>query len=94
MWSLRRPAIAALFVVELFATVIAVTLIGRVPVHEHDLVIFGILALASIVHMQAVRGIELTREGVSPTLPTSTSSRCGRSRACSCCRRHWPWAWS
>ena len=69
MWSLRRPAIAALFVVELFATVIAVPLIGRVPVHEHDLVIFGILALASIVHMQAVRGIELTREGLLANAP-------------------------
>jgi diguanylate cyclase (GGDEF)-like protein len=62
VWSLRKPAIAALLVVELFAIVVAVTTVGRVSIHRHDWVIFGILALGSILHMQAVRGMSLTRE--------------------------------
>jgi diguanylate cyclase (GGDEF)-like protein len=69
VWSLRGPAIAALLVVELFAVAVGTAAVAWVPVQRHDWIIFGILALGSIVHMQAVRGIELTREGSLANAP-------------------------
>jgi diguanylate cyclase (GGDEF)-like protein len=62
VWAQRKPALVALLVVEFFAVAVGIAIAGRAPIHQHDWVIFGILALASILHMQAVRGIELTRE--------------------------------
>ncbi|HEX5400761.1 MAG TPA: GGDEF domain-containing protein [Pseudonocardiaceae bacterium] len=62
LWSQRKPVIAAVLVVEVFAMGIAIAFSDRVPIQRHDWVIFGILAGGSILHLQAIRGgMALTR---------------------------------
>lgn len=69
MWSLRRPALATLLVVELVAVIATVATVGRVPVRAGDWLVLGILAVGSVVHLEAVRGIERFREGVRANTP-------------------------
>lgn len=69
VWSVRRPALITLLVVEGLTVVLTAAVVIRYPVHRHDWLIFGILAIASIVHMQAVPGIERIRQGVPVNAP-------------------------
>lgn len=63
VWSLRRPALATVLVVECLALLTTAAIVWRMPVHRHDWVIFGVLGAGSILHMELVWSIERSREG-------------------------------
>jgi diguanylate cyclase (GGDEF)-like protein len=69
MWRLRRPALIVLLVVDAFALIVTGAVVWHVPVHGKDWVIFGILTGASILHMQAVPGVERFRQGLPVNAP-------------------------
>lgn len=69
VWTLRRPALVALLVVEGFALVVTGAVVWQIPVHGKDWVVFAILTGASILHMQAVPGIERIRQGLPTNAP-------------------------
>jgi diguanylate cyclase (GGDEF)-like protein len=62
VWALRGPALACVLVVEAIAIAVTIELAGRVPVRQHDLFVFGVLAAGSVLHMELVRSIERLRE--------------------------------
>ncbi len=69
MWSLRRPAIITVLVVEAI-TVGVTSAIGEwTPIHSQAWMVFGALLGGSIVHMESVRGIERIREQARATAP-------------------------
>ena len=69
VWSLRRPAIVMVIVVELVAALVTAAVVIRLPIHRHDWVIFAVLGVGSILHMELVRGVERIREGTRAHTP-------------------------
>lgn len=69
VWSLRRPAIVTVFVVELFALVVTAATVTRVPIKHADWLVLAVLGIGSILHMELVRGVERIREGTRANTP-------------------------
>jgi diguanylate cyclase (GGDEF)-like protein len=69
MWSLRRPAIITVLVVEAITIGVTGAIADWTPIHSEALMIFGALLAGSIVHMESVRGIERIREQARATAP-------------------------
>lgn len=55
--------------VEGLALVVTGAVVWRFPVHGKDWMVFGILAGGSILHLQAVRGVERIRQGLPANAP-------------------------
>ncbi|TCO54945.1 diguanylate cyclase (GGDEF)-like protein [Actinocrispum wychmicini] len=62
VWSLRRPVLAYLLVVEVLALVIVGVTVTLVPVTPRSLFWFGLLLFGEIAHLETARGIERIRE--------------------------------
>jgi diguanylate cyclase (GGDEF)-like protein len=70
VWNLRRPALVTLLIIEVITLVVtAVTVGDNYAVTAQGWITFGILAVGSMLHMQAVRGIERVRGGVLANTP-------------------------
>jgi diguanylate cyclase (GGDEF)-like protein len=54
--------VATVLVVEVFAVAVTVGFSNRVPIQEHDWVVFAILSVGSVLHLLAIRGMELTHQ--------------------------------
>jgi diguanylate cyclase (GGDEF)-like protein len=70
VWSLRRPALITLLLVETVTLlVVAAAIVDNHRTDSQDWITFGILAAGSMLHLQAVRGIERVRGGVLANTP-------------------------
>jgi diguanylate cyclase (GGDEF)-like protein len=69
VWSLRRPAVVTVFVVEILAVVVTAATVTRVPIKHSDWMILTVLGVGSILHMELVRGVERIREGTRGNTP-------------------------
>ncbi|HEX3650930.1 MAG TPA: GGDEF domain-containing protein [Pseudonocardiaceae bacterium] len=56
-------------VVEFVTALVTAAFVTRLPIHQHDLIIFGVLAVGSVLHMELVRGVERIREGTRAHTP-------------------------
>jgi diguanylate cyclase (GGDEF)-like protein len=68
LWSLPRHVVLFVLLAESGAVVITAAT-ANTAVHQRDLVLWGILALGSVVHLEAVRSIERVREGLRHNAP-------------------------
>jgi diguanylate cyclase (GGDEF)-like protein len=66
---LPRPVLSTVLGVELIAVTVTAVTAGHFPVVRHDWLVFAVLGVCSIVHLEAVRGIERIREGVRANVP-------------------------
>lgn len=62
LWTASRPFLCYALVVDALAVAVIVATVPVVPVGIHDLVVLAGLALASVVHLELMRGIERLRE--------------------------------
>lgn len=62
MWSVPRPFLVYVLVVDGLAVVVVAATVTLVPVGRWDLVVFGLLTVASVLHLELMRGIERLRE--------------------------------
>ncbi|HEY3748825.1 MAG TPA: GGDEF domain-containing protein [Pseudonocardiaceae bacterium] len=69
VWSLRRPAVVMVIVIEVVTALVTAAVVLRLPIHRHDWVIFAVLGVGSILHMELVRGVERIREGTRAHTP-------------------------
>ena len=69
MWSLRRPAIITVLVVEAITIGVTAAVADWAPIHYQEWIVFGALLAGSIVHMESMRGIERIREQARATAP-------------------------
>ena len=61
LWQLPTPAVAYVLTAEAAAVAAAVAVSTAAPVGSEDLLVFGVLAACSVVHLQASRRIERVR---------------------------------
>jgi diguanylate cyclase (GGDEF)-like protein len=69
VWSLRRPAVLMVLVVEIIALLVTAAIVPRVPIRHGDWLVFAVLGVGSILHMELVRGVERIREGARTNTP-------------------------
>src|SRR6266540_2252759 len=62
LWLQPLHVLGVLFVVEALAVVLTAVTITRFPVYHKEWVIAAVLAVGSIVHLEAARGIERVRD--------------------------------
>ncbi|TWP49655.1 GGDEF domain-containing protein [Lentzea tibetensis] len=62
LWSLSLPVLTYIAVVEVAATLVVVATARLTPVEVLSWTWFGMLAIGSVVHLEAARGIERIRE--------------------------------
>jgi diguanylate cyclase (GGDEF)-like protein len=62
VWSLSRPALFYVLVVQVAALATVAGTITLAPVDREDWLFFGLLAAAAVAHLEAARGLERLRE--------------------------------
>src|SRR5215204_1905070 len=62
LWSVSRPFLVYVLVVDVLAVAVVAATVTLVPVERQDVVVFGMLAAASVLHLELMRGIERLRE--------------------------------
>jgi diguanylate cyclase (GGDEF)-like protein len=69
IWSLRRPVLATVLTVEVVTIAATAATLSNFSIKQIDWLVFGLLAAASVAHMEFVRGIERMREGARVNAP-------------------------
>lgn len=69
VWTQPGSVLALVFIVELLAVALTAATATRFPAGRGDWIVFAILAAASIVHLEAARGIERVRETLRGDAP-------------------------
>jgi diguanylate cyclase (GGDEF)-like protein len=69
LWTQPRHVLAVIFTVEILAVALTAVTLTRWPIARADWIIFAVLAVSSMIHLEAARGIERVREAMRANAP-------------------------
>lgn len=69
LWLQSGPVLIVVFIVEFLAVALTVATAARFPIDRSDWIVLVLLAVGSMVHLEAARGIERVRETMRAEAP-------------------------